>query len=50
VYGYPIELAACVAVETVSDVIRKPSTIEEVLFCCYSPSDLAVYESLLKKL
>ena len=47
VYGYPIELAARVAVETVSDVIRKPSTIEEVLFCCFSPSDLAVYESLL---
>lgn len=47
VYGYPIELAARIAVETVSDVIRKPSTIEEVLFCCFSPSDLAVYESLL---
>jgi O-acetyl-ADP-ribose deacetylase (regulator of RNase III) len=49
VYGYPIDLAARVAVETVSDVIRKPSTIEEVLFCCFSPSDLAVYESLLPK-
>ena len=47
VYGYPIELAARVAVETVSDVIRKPSKIEEVIFCCFSPSDLAVYESLL---
>ena len=50
VYGYPIELAARIAFETVSDVIRKPSTIEEVLFCCFSPSDLAVYESLLRKL
>jgi O-acetyl-ADP-ribose deacetylase len=50
VYGYPIELAARSAVETVSDVIRKPSTIEEVLFCCFSPNDLAVYESLLRKL
>lgn len=49
VYGYPIELAARVAFETVSDVIRKPSPIEEVLFCCFSPSDLAVYESLLPK-
>ena len=47
VYGYPIDLASRVAVETVSDVIRKSSQIEEVIFCCFSPSDLAVYESLL---
>jgi O-acetyl-ADP-ribose deacetylase len=50
VYGYPVELAAKVAVETVRDVVRKPSKIEEVIFCCFSPSDLAVYESLLRKL
>jgi O-acetyl-ADP-ribose deacetylase len=50
VYGYPIDLAARVAVETVRDVVRKPSKIEEVIFCCFSPSDLAVYESLVSKL
>jgi len=49
VYGYPFELAARVAVETVRDVVQKPSKIEEVLFCCFSPNDLAVYESLLPK-
>jgi O-acetyl-ADP-ribose deacetylase (regulator of RNase III) len=49
VYGYPIDLASRVAVETVSDVIRKSSQIEEVIFCCFSPSDLAVYESFLPK-
>ena len=49
VYGYPIELAARVAVNTVCDVVRKSSTIEEVIFCCFSPNDLAVYESLLPK-
>lgn len=49
VYGYPIELAARIAVDTVSDVVRKPLKIEEVLFCCFSKSDLAVYESLLTK-
>jgi O-acetyl-ADP-ribose deacetylase (regulator of RNase III) len=47
VYGYPIDLAARVAFETVSDVVQKPSKIEEVIFCCFSPSDLAIYESLL---
>jgi len=50
VYGYPFELAAKVAVETVRDEIQKPSKIEEVIFCCFSPSDLAVYESLLREL
>ena len=49
VYGYPIELAARVAVETVCDVVRKSSKIEEIIFCCFSPSDLDVYESLLPK-
>jgi O-acetyl-ADP-ribose deacetylase (regulator of RNase III) len=47
VYGYPIELAARVAIETVRDMAQKPSKIDEVIFCCFSPSDLAVYESLL---
>ena len=49
VYGYPIELAARVAVETVCDVVRKSSKIEEIIFCCFSQSDLDVYESLLPK-
>jgi O-acetyl-ADP-ribose deacetylase (regulator of RNase III) len=49
VYGYPIDLAARVAIETVRDVVQKPSKIEEVLFCCFSPSDLAVYETFLPK-
>jgi O-acetyl-ADP-ribose deacetylase (regulator of RNase III) len=47
VYGYPFELAARVAVDTASEVIQKSSKLEEVIFCCFSPSDLAVYESLL---
>lgn len=49
VYGYPIELAAQIAVQTVRDTVQKPSKLEEVLFCCFSSGDLAAYESLLKK-
>jgi len=49
VYGYPIELATRVAVETVRNAVQKPSNIEEIIFCCFSPSDLEVYESLLMK-
>ena len=49
VYGYPIELAARVAVETVCNLVRKSSKIEEIIFCCFSQNDLDVYESLLPK-
>lgn len=49
VYGYPIEMAAKVAVETVRAAIQKSSNIKEVLFCCFSPGDLTIYESLLQK-
>lgn len=46
VYGYPIDEAAKVAVEAVSGA--GPSSIEEVIFCCFSDHDLAVYRTLLE--
>jgi O-acetyl-ADP-ribose deacetylase (regulator of RNase III) len=48
VYGYPIKPAAQIAVETVSETVKKTSLINEVQFCCFSPQDLEVYESLLR--
>jgi O-acetyl-ADP-ribose deacetylase len=47
VFGYPIELAARVAVGTVRSALPPSSTLEEVVFCCFSRGDLKVYESLL---
>jgi O-acetyl-ADP-ribose deacetylase (regulator of RNase III) len=47
IYGYPIELAAKVAVATIRDFLAKPSSIREVICCCFSASDLAVYEARL---
>ena len=47
VYGYPVELAARVAVETVSSSLAKPASIREVIFCCFSAGDLSVYQRLL---
>ncbi len=47
IYGYPIELAAQVAINTVRTVLPKFPAIEEVIFCCFSASDLAVYDSAL---
>ena len=46
VYGYPIERAAPLAVSTVREHARDTS-IREVIFCCFSASDLAVYERAL---
>jgi O-acetyl-ADP-ribose deacetylase (regulator of RNase III) len=47
VYGYPVELAAQVAVETVRDVLSTAAGPETVTFCCFSARDLAVYSALL---
>jgi len=47
IYGYPLDLAAGVAVATVRDALAASSALEEVVFCCLSRRDLEVYESLL---
>jgi O-acetyl-ADP-ribose deacetylase (regulator of RNase III) len=46
IYGYPVELAAQVAYRTVSATVPRLSSIEEVIFCCFSAADLAVYQKL----
>ena len=46
-YGYPLELAAQVAIATVRESLRELATIREVVFCCFSPGDLAIYERRL---
>ncbi|MBL1264735.1 O-acetyl-ADP-ribose deacetylase [Candidatus Methylomicrobium oryzae] len=47
IYGYPVELAAQVAYRTVSATVARLVSIEEVIFCCFSAADLAVYAKLL---
>ncbi len=47
VYGYPIEPAARVAIDTVRECLAGPSSVNEVVFCCFSPRDLAIYETML---
>ena len=49
VYGYPRDLAARVAVDTVRLALRESSgVVEEVIFCCFSSGDLMIYEGLLE--
>jgi O-acetyl-ADP-ribose deacetylase len=47
VYGYPAELAAAVAVDTVREHAPALLAIGEVTFCCFSAGDLAIYHRLL---
>lgn len=47
IFGYPIEPAAQVAVATVRQAIAGLTVIREVIFCCFSPEDLCVYEKAL---
>jgi O-acetyl-ADP-ribose deacetylase (regulator of RNase III) len=47
IYGYPVELAAGVAVSTVGASVLELNAIREVVFCCFSERDLAVYQTLL---
>lgn len=48
IYGFPPAPAAKVAVETVrAEAVAYPS-LREVLFCCFSQEDLALYEALLR--
>jgi O-acetyl-ADP-ribose deacetylase len=49
IYGYPIALAARVAVNTVRGSLGAASSIQEVVFCCFSPEDLQHYESMLSE-
>jgi O-acetyl-ADP-ribose deacetylase (regulator of RNase III) len=47
IYGYPIELAAPLAVAMVRSALAQDTSVEEVTFCCFSDADLAVYEAAL---
>ena len=46
VYGYPKEPAAHIAVYTVRDFVSRDASLQEVIFCCYSARDLALYQML----
>jgi len=48
IFGYPPEQAVEVAIAAVREFIRSPSSLHEVIFCCYSASDLALYQSRLE--
>ena len=48
VYGYPVKPAARIAIETARTFTGSATKVREVVFCCFSAADLAVYEELLQ--
>jgi O-acetyl-ADP-ribose deacetylase (regulator of RNase III) len=49
IYGYPPELAAPIAIATVRACLRESATIREVIFCCFSEENLALYVAALSR-
>ena len=47
IYGYPIELAAPLAVSTVRASLLAAPAVREVIFCCFSLDDQEVYRNAL---
>jgi len=49
VYGYPVRPAARIAVATAREFIEPTKRLREVIFCCFSAADLAVYDEVLRE-
>ena len=45
IYGYPLEAATKVAVEAVRAVTTEPSSIQRIVFACFSEAVLATYRA-----
>ncbi len=54
VYGYPLEQATKIAIDTVETYVQSGLeneanfSIREIIFCCFSATDAAVYKQLLE--
>lgn len=46
IYGYPIIQAAAIAVKMSNHFItQNPDAFDEIIFCCFSQSDMEIYEN-----
>ncbi|MGV3662035.1 MAG: O-acetyl-ADP-ribose deacetylase [Prosthecobacter sp.] len=48
VYRFPPDQAAQIAVDTVREFMREPSSVRRVIFCCFGKSDFDLYQALLQ--
>ena len=50
VYGYPIEKACIIAVETVAEFLKKNQSVRKVVFVLFSSGDYRVYKEYFEKI
>ena len=50
VYGYPIEAACKIAVDTSYAFLKTHASLQKIIFIQFSPEDYAVYEAYLKSI
>ena len=50
IYGYPIERAATIAVNTVNTYLKQGTSLREIIFCCFTEEDCQVYKKALKEI
>ncbi len=43
-FAYPLKAATAIAVNAVRGFVDKSEDFDEIVFCCYSGEDLAVYK------
>jgi O-acetyl-ADP-ribose deacetylase (regulator of RNase III) len=49
IYGYPGELAVGIAIQAVRLACKVSPDIQEIVFCCFSADDLAIYTKALSE-
>lgn len=47
IFDYPFEAAARTAIEATREFVRSSTSLEEVVFCCFSSGDYETYVALL---
>ena len=49
IFGYPFEEAANIAVSTTKEICLARTSLQQVIFCCFSANDLALYENCIAR-
>ena len=47
VYGYPVKPAARIAIASAREFVARATKLREVIYCCFSATDLLVYQEIL---
>ena len=48
IYRFPLDQAAQIAIETVRAFMKTPSSLQQIIFCCFAEVDRQRYEALLQ--